>query len=110
MPAAISVFSRIGRTLEQRPELLQQPVPLLGPRSQLHASAGSIGDQPATYCTSSSSHTVATGGGEARGILDALRPTLAIVIAVAVAGALALLALLRLQSVSGRADAVRAEI
>jgi hypothetical protein len=49
------------------------------------------------------------GGGEAQGILDAMRPTLAILIAVAVAGAVALLALLGLRSVRGSVDVLRAE-
>jgi EmrB/QacA subfamily drug resistance transporter len=56
-----------------------------------------------------SSHTSSVGGGEAQGILDAMRPTLAILIAVAAAGAVALLALLRLQPVRATADAVRVE-
>jgi MFS family permease len=39
-----------------------------------------------------SSHTTATGGGEARGILNAMRPAIAIVIPIALAGAVVLLA------------------
>ncbi|HUE26492.1 MAG TPA: MFS transporter [Solirubrobacteraceae bacterium] len=46
-----------------------------------------------------SSHTTAVGGGEAQGILAAMRPTLAILIAVAVTGAVLLPAVLRLGSV-----------
>jgi sugar phosphate permease len=57
-----------------------------------------------------SSHTAAVGGGEAQGILDAMRPTLAILIGLAVAGALALVALLRLPAVRGSADVLRADI
>jgi EmrB/QacA subfamily drug resistance transporter len=56
-----------------------------------------------------SSHTTAVGGGEAQGILDAMRPTLAILIGVAVAGAVALLALLRLPSSRATAEVVRVE-
>jgi MFS family permease len=56
-----------------------------------------------------SSHTTAVGGGEAQGILDAKRPTLAILIGVAVAGAVALLALLRLPSSRATAEVVRVE-
>jgi hypothetical protein len=46
-----------------------------------------------------SSHTTAVGGGEAQGILAAMRPTLAILIAVALTGAVLLVALLRLGTV-----------
>jgi EmrB/QacA subfamily drug resistance transporter len=56
-----------------------------------------------------SSHTTAVGGGEAQGILAAIRPTLAILIAVAVAGAVLLLALLRLGSVRATAEVVPLE-
>jgi MFS family permease len=57
-----------------------------------------------------SSYTTAVGGGsEAQGILNAVRPTLAILIAVAVAGALMLLALLRLGSVRRTAEVLPAE-
>jgi predicted MFS family arabinose efflux permease len=56
-----------------------------------------------------SSRTTAVGGGEAQGILAAIRPTLAILIAVAVAGALLLFALLRVGSVRGTAEALTAE-
>jgi MFS family permease len=57
-----------------------------------------------------SSHTAATaGGGQAQGVLDAMRPTLAILIAVALAGVLGLFALLRVPSVRASADVVRAD-
>jgi MFS family permease len=57
-----------------------------------------------------SSYTTAVGGGsEAQGILNAMRPTLAILIAVAVAGVLMLLALLRLGAVRRTADVLPAE-
>jgi MFS family permease len=56
-----------------------------------------------------SSRTAAAGGGQAQGILDALRPTLAILIAVALAGVVALFALLRLPPIRASADVVRAE-
>jgi MFS family permease len=42
-----------------------------------------------------SSHTLSTGGGEARGILDAIRPAIAILIPVALAGTAVLFALRR---------------
>jgi MFS family permease len=55
-----------------------------------------------------SSHTTAVGGGsEAQGILNAMRPTLAILIGVAVAGVLMLFALLRPGSVRRRTAEVR---
>ena len=57
-----------------------------------------------------SSHTTAVGGGEAQGILAAMRPTLAILIAVAVAGAVLLVALLRVGLVRGTAQVLPAEI
>jgi MFS family permease len=57
-----------------------------------------------------SSHTTAVGTGEAQGILAAMRPTLAILIAVAVAGAILLAALLRLGQVRGTAQVLPAEI
>jgi MFS family permease len=56
-----------------------------------------------------SSHTTAVGGG-AQGILAAMRPTLAILIAVAVAGAVLLVAVLRFGLVRGTAQVLRAEI
>jgi MFS family permease len=56
-----------------------------------------------------SSHTTAVGGGEAQGILAAMRPTLAILIAVAVTGAVLLLALLRFGAVRGTAEVVPLE-
>jgi hypothetical protein len=58
-----------------------------------------------------SSHTADAAGasGQAQGILDAMRPTLAILIAVALAGVVALFALLRVPSVQANADVVRAE-
>jgi MFS family permease len=56
-----------------------------------------------------SSHTSTAGGGQAQGILDAMRPALAILIAVALAGVVALFALLRLPSAHASADVVRAE-
>jgi EmrB/QacA subfamily drug resistance transporter len=43
-----------------------------------------------------SSHTTAVGGGEAQGIVASIRPTLAILIGIAIAGAILLFALLRL--------------
>jgi MFS family permease len=56
-----------------------------------------------------SSHTAGGGGGaQAQGILDAMRPTLAILIAVALAGVVALFALLRLPSNRASADGARA--
>jgi MFS family permease len=57
-----------------------------------------------------SSHTTAVGAGEAQGILAAMRPTLAILIAVAVAGAVLLAALLRVGQVRGTAQVLPAEI
>ena len=58
-----------------------------------------------------SSHTTAVGGGgEAQGILAAMRPTLAILIAAAVAGAILLPALLRLGQVRGTAQVLPAEV
>jgi predicted MFS family arabinose efflux permease len=57
-----------------------------------------------------SSHTTAVGGGEAQGILAAMRPTLVILIAVAVGGAVLLVALLRLGLVRGTAQVLPAEI
>jgi EmrB/QacA subfamily drug resistance transporter len=56
-----------------------------------------------------SSHTTAVGGSAANGILAAMRPTLAILIAVAVVGAVALPALLRLRSVRGTAEVLPVE-
>ena len=56
-----------------------------------------------------SSHTTAVGGGEAQGILNAVRPTLAILIAVATAGLLMLFALLRLGSAHRAAEVLPAE-
>jgi MFS family permease len=57
-----------------------------------------------------SSYTTAVGGGsEAQGILNAMQPTLAILIAVAVAGLLMLFALLRLGSVRRTAEVIPAE-
>ena len=56
-----------------------------------------------------SSHTTAVGGGEAQGILAAIRPTLAIVIAAAVAGAVLLFALLRPGKVVCMAEVVHEE-
>jgi EmrB/QacA subfamily drug resistance transporter len=56
-----------------------------------------------------SSHTRAVGGGAAQGILAAMRPTLAILIAVAVAGVFVLLALLRLGLVRQPAEVLPAE-
>lgn len=55
------------------------------------------------------SHTTAVGGGEAQGILASIRPTLAILIAVAIAGAVLLFALLRLGSVRSTTEALPAE-
>jgi MFS family permease len=56
-----------------------------------------------------SSHTTAVGGGEAQGILAAMRPTLAILIGVATAGAVLLVALLRLGTVRRTAEVLTAE-
>jgi MFS family permease len=57
-----------------------------------------------------SSHTAATaGGGQAQGILDALRPTLAILVGLAVVGVIVLLALLRLPAIRSSAEVVPAE-
>jgi len=57
-----------------------------------------------------SSHTAATaGGGQAQGILDAMRPTLAILVGLAVVGVIVLLALLRLPAIRSSADVVPAE-
>lgn len=56
-----------------------------------------------------SSHTTAVGGGEAQGILASIRPTLAILISVAIAGAVLLFALLRLGSVRSATEALPAE-
>jgi sugar phosphate permease len=55
-----------------------------------------------------SSHTTAVGG-DAQGILDAMRPTLAILIAVAVAGVLTLLVLHRPGAVRRTAEVLPAE-
>jgi hypothetical protein len=49
------------------------------------------------------------GGGGAQGILAAMRPTLAILIAVAVAGVFLLFALLRVGSVPQTAEVLHAE-
>jgi sugar phosphate permease len=56
-----------------------------------------------------SSHTTAVGGGEAQGILAAMRPTLAILIAVALTGAVLLVALLRLGTVRETAEVLPLE-
>jgi MFS family permease len=56
-----------------------------------------------------SSKTAAAGGGAAQGILDAMRPTLAILVGLALAGAIALLALLELPAIRASADVVPAE-
>jgi MFS family permease len=56
-----------------------------------------------------SSHTTAVGGGEAQGILAAMRPSLAILIGVAVTGAVLLFALLRPGSVRETAEVVPLE-
>jgi hypothetical protein len=56
------------------------------------------------------SHTTAVGGGEAQGILAAMRPTLATLIAVAVAGVVLLFALLRIGAVRSTAEVAPAEI
>jgi MFS family permease len=57
-----------------------------------------------------SSHTTAVGGGEAHGILAAMRPTLAILIAIALAGAVVQFALRRLGSVRQGSEVVPVEI
>jgi predicted MFS family arabinose efflux permease len=57
-----------------------------------------------------SSHTAATvGGGQAQGILEAMRPTLAILVGLAVVGVIVLLALLRLPAIRSSADVAPAE-
>jgi fucose permease len=56
------------------------------------------------------SHTTATaGGGQAQGILDAIRPTLVVVIGLAVAAVIVVLAALRRPSVQVGAEVARAE-
>jgi MFS family permease len=57
-----------------------------------------------------SSHTTAIGAGEAPGILAAMRPTLEILIGVALTGVVVLVALLRLRPVSRKAEVRTAEI
>jgi sugar phosphate permease len=57
-----------------------------------------------------SSHTASAGGGQVQGILDSLRPTLAILIALALGGAAALFALVRALPVSDSADALPVEV
>ena len=56
-----------------------------------------------------SRHTTAVGGGEAQGVLAAMRPTLAILIGVATAGAALLVALLRRGTVRRTAEVLTAE-
>jgi MFS family permease len=53
--------------------------------------------------------TTAAGGGQAQGILDAIRPTLVVVIALAVAAVIVVLAALRRPSVQVGAEVARAE-
>jgi MFS family permease len=57
-----------------------------------------------------SSHTAATDSGQARGVLAAMRPTLAILIGVAVAGAVALVTLAHVRSVRASAEVLRADV
>jgi EmrB/QacA subfamily drug resistance transporter len=57
-----------------------------------------------------SSHTASAGGGQVQGILDSLRPTLAILIALALGGVVALFALVRARPVGDRADVLPVEV
>lgn len=52
----------------------------------------------------------APGGGQVQGILDSLRPTLAILIALALGGVVALFAVVRTRPVSDSADVLRVEV
>ncbi|HWF53938.1 MAG TPA: MFS transporter [Solirubrobacteraceae bacterium] len=56
-----------------------------------------------------SSHTTAAGGGEARGILDAMRPAIAILIPVALVGTVVLFTMRRTRSTTESAEVLRPE-
>jgi predicted MFS family arabinose efflux permease len=57
-----------------------------------------------------SSRTASAGGGQVQGILDSLRPTLAILIALALGGVVALVALVRARPVDDSADVLPVEV